>query len=99
MNLRFTLPTPKSHPEFPLWQQGYTSEQVYDLFVPRNFRFLCNPERPAVCGRFGQPEDRLWRFEYVVSEGEDGTEMAATHNVKKIVYPYLQHPGSWYRYV
>jgi hypothetical protein len=96
MNLKLTLPTQETHPKFPLWRLGFTPEQVYDLFFPQEFRFLCNPNRPAVCGRFGQPEDRLWRFEYVVQEGEDGTEMASPENVKRIVFPYLIHPGARY---
>ena len=96
MNLKMSLPTPETHPDFPLWQKGFTPEQVYSLFFPEEFRFLCNPSRPAVCGHFGQPQDRLWRFEYVVQEGEDGTEMATRDNVKRIVFPYLTHPGSRY---
>jgi hypothetical protein len=31
---QITLPTPETHPDFPLWKLGYTSKQVYDLFVP-----------------------------------------------------------------
>ena len=96
MNLKLTVPTPKSHPDFPLWQRGYTPEQMYDLFFPQAFRFLCNPDRPAVCGRFGLEEDRLWRFEYVVQDGEDGVEMASNESIKRIVFPYLTHPGTRY---
>lgn len=92
------LPTPQTHPEFPLWRLGYTPEQVYDLFFPQEFRFLCNPNRPAVCGRFGLPEDRLWRFEFVVQGGEDGMQMATPEKVKDIVYPYIIHAGSHYGY-
>lgn len=99
MNLKLTLPTPETHPDFALWRLGYTSEQVYDLFFPREFRFLCNPSRPAVCGRFGLPEDRLWRFEYVVGSSEDGAELASPENVKRIVFPYLTHSGSRYGWV
>ena len=96
MNLKLTLPTPESHPDFPLWKQEYSPEQVYDAFFPKGFRFLCNPQRPSVCGRFGLQEDKLWRFEYVVQPGEDGTEMASQENIRKIVYPYLRHPGHRY---
>lgn len=96
MNLKLTLPTPDTHPNFPLWKQGYSPEQVYDAFFPKGFRFLCNPQRPSVCGRFGLLDDRLWRFEYVVQPGEDGTEMASQQNIRKIVYPYLRHPGHRY---
>ena len=90
------LPTPESHPDFPLWKLGYSPEQVYDLFFPEDFRFLCNPGRPSVCGRFGRPEDRLWRFEFVVSPSEDPEKMASQEEVAKIVYPYITHPGERY---
>ncbi|KAJ5874816.1 uncharacterized protein N7529_003246 [Penicillium soppii] len=96
LNWEISLPTEKTHPEFPLWQQGHTSQQVYDLFFPENFRFICNPERPAVCGRFGPPSDRLWRFEFVVLPGEDGEQMSNAENVEKVVFPYITHPGSRY---
>ncbi|KAJ5814582.1 monooxygenase [Penicillium riverlandense] len=96
LNWKMHLPTRETHPEFPLWELGYTPEEVYDLFFPADFRFLCNPRRPAVCGRFGPPEDKLWRFEFVVASDEDGMEMAQRHKVREIVSPYLTHPGSRY---
>ncbi|OAQ82124.1 monooxygenase [Purpureocillium lilacinum] len=96
LNWRITFPTQATHPEFPLWEKGYTPEQVYNEFFPKNFRFLCNPTRAAVCGRFGLESDRLWRFEFVVLPGEDSTEMASPANIARIVYPYITHPGSQY---
>jgi hypothetical protein len=96
LNWQISLPNHKSHPDFPLWNLGYTSEDVFDLFFPTEFRFLCNPRRPAVCGRFGPPADRLWRFEFVVHEGEDPVEMAGPESTSKIIYPYITHPGSRY---
>ena len=96
INLKLTLPTRETHPDFPLWDLGYSSEDVYDLFFPKQFRFLCNPSRPAVCGRFGLLADRLWRFEFVVQKGEDGMEMAKPESLGRIVYPYLTHPGQRY---
>lgn len=96
LNWQMTLPTPETHPDFPLWKLGYNSNQVYDLFFPEEFRFLCNPERPAVCGRFGLPDDRLWRFEFVVRAGEDGHEMAKRDMIRRLVFPYITHPGSRY---
>ncbi|PYH95482.1 monooxygenase [Aspergillus ellipticus CBS 707.79] len=97
LNWQITIPTPQSHPQFPLWKLGYTPEQVYDEFFPPEFRFLCNPDRPAVCGRFGLPADRLWRFEYIIQSGEDGYTMAKPEVMKKIVYPYLTHRGFRYK--
>lgn len=96
LNWHMRLPTPETHPDFPLWKKGFTPQQVYDAFFPTDFRFLCNPTRPAVCGRFGLDEDRLWRFEYVVLPGEDGNVMAGEDKVRQIVYPYLTHTASRY---
>ena len=96
LNWQMRLPTPESHPNFPLWALGYKPEQVYDLFFPQDFRFLCNPSRPSVCGRFGPPGDRLWRFEFVVLDGEDGNHMASREEATKIIFPYITHPGSRY---
>ncbi|KAJ5779825.1 monooxygenase [Penicillium paradoxum] len=96
LNWKVRLPTKESHPSFPLWKLGYTPEEVYDLFFPADFRFLCNPGRSAVCGRFGRLEDRLWRFEFVVSPNEDGTEMAGQNKIREVVFPYLTHAGSRY---
>jgi 2-polyprenyl-6-methoxyphenol hydroxylase-like FAD-dependent oxidoreductase len=93
LNWKITLPTPETHPSFPLWRKDYTPQQVYDSFFPSDFRFLCNPKRAAVCGRFGMPEDMLWRFEFVVLPGEDGLEMAKEGKIKEVVWPYLKHPG------
>ncbi|KAL2800158.1 hypothetical protein BJX66DRAFT_321654 [Aspergillus keveii] len=96
LNWHIELPTEKTHPEFPLWALGYTPQDVYDLFFPVNFRFLCNPKRPSVCGRFGLPSDRLWRFEFVVQPGEDGDEMATYTKTRDVILPYLTHPGKRY---
>lgn len=78
---------------------GHTPEQVYEAFFPADFRFLCNPSRPAVCGRFGLRQDRMWRFEFVVWPAEDGTDMASEESLERIVRPYFTRPGSEYGYV
>jgi hypothetical protein len=97
MNWKITLPTPESHPDFPLWRKGYNSEQVYDLFFSQSTSaFLCKPDRPVVCGRFGLNEDRLWQLEYVILDSEDALEMSSPDGMKQIVYPYVTHPGSRY---
>lgn len=96
MNWKMTLPTPTSHPHFPLWEKGYTPQQVYDSFFPSDFRFLCNPARAAVCGRFGLDRDRLWRFEFAVQEGENPEEMANPDKIRQLVHPYITHPASRY---
>lgn len=96
LNWEITLPNQETHPDFPLWSLGYTPEQVYNLFFPEDFRFLCNPKRPAVCGRFGLPSDRLWRFEFVVQRNEDRDEMAKPEMVEQIIFPYITHSGRRY---
>jgi 2-polyprenyl-6-methoxyphenol hydroxylase-like FAD-dependent oxidoreductase len=37
-NFEITLPTPATHPDFPLWKIGYSPEQVYDAFWPSGFQ-------------------------------------------------------------
>ncbi|KIW97245.1 uncharacterized protein Z519_02637 [Cladophialophora bantiana CBS 173.52] len=96
MNWHMDLPTPETHPNFPLWKLNYTPEQVYDKFFPPGFRFIGNPDRPSVCGSFGLRSERLWRFEFVVDKGEDPQEMAAWERTSQIVLPYLTHPGADY---
>jgi len=96
LNWKISLPTEKTHPDFPLWRLGYTPSAVYDRFFPQEFSFLCNPQRPAVCGRFGLESDRLWRFEFVVHKGEDGLKMATPAETQKVIFPYITHPGSRY---
>ena len=39
-NLKISIPTPKSHPEFPLWECGYTEEEIFDLFWPPGFQYV-----------------------------------------------------------
>jgi len=96
LNWQISLPNEKTHPNFPLWNLGYTPEEVYELFFPKEFRFLCNPKRPAVCGQFGLPQERLWRFEFLVKRDEDGSNMATQEETSKIIYPYITHPGNRY---
>lgn len=96
LNWEISLPNEKSHPDFPLWKLGFTPEEVYDAFFPQSFSFICNPDRPAVCGRFGLPSDRLWRFEFVVQAGEDGEQMSEPDNIRRVVFPYITHQGSRY---
>lgn len=67
-NLKITLPTRESHPDFPLWAYGYTEEAVYDLFWPANWHFCRPPGKPVACGRFGPRSERLWRHEFAVPE-------------------------------
>jgi 2-polyprenyl-6-methoxyphenol hydroxylase-like FAD-dependent oxidoreductase len=96
LNWKISLPTPDTHPDFPLREHGYTSQQVYDAFFPPDFRFLCNPHRAAVCGRFGLASNRLWRLEFVILDNEDGDVMAGTDTIREVVHPYITHRGSRY---
>ncbi|KIW16621.1 hypothetical protein PV08_03809 [Exophiala spinifera] len=98
VNYHMDLPTPETHPDFPLWKLGYTPQGVYDAFFPVHFRFIGNPDRPSVCGTFGLRKERLWRFEYVVdkAKGEDPVEMATYDKMAAVIFPYLTHPGKTY---
>jgi hypothetical protein len=96
LNMKLTLPTRESHPHFPFWDLGFTAEQIYDLYFPKSFRFICNADRPAVCGRFGNGVERLWRFEFVVKPGEDAMMMAGKQKTMEIILPYLTHAGFEY---
>lgn len=70
-NLKIDLPTPKTHPNFPLWALGYTSDEVYDLFWPRGFHFCAPPGKPTASGRFGPHEQRLWRHEFAQNDYDE----------------------------
>ncbi|KAL2206005.1 FAD/NAD(P)-binding domain-containing protein [Sarocladium strictum] len=96
LNWKISLPTPETHPDFPLWAKGFSPQDVYDAFFPRDFRFICNPKRASVCGRFGLSADRLWRFEFLVLRDEDPSTMAEPHKIIEVVYPYITHSGSRY---
>ena len=39
-NFKITTPTPETHPKFPLWKLGYTSEEVYEEFWPFGFQYV-----------------------------------------------------------
>lgn len=39
-NFKITPPTPETHPKFPLWELGYTSEEVYEEFWPSGFQYV-----------------------------------------------------------
>lgn len=44
INFLITPATPESHPDFPLWKLGYTADQVYDLFIPKEFQVYLQPQ-------------------------------------------------------
>ncbi|KAF5589472.1 FAD NAD(P)-binding domain-containing protein [Fusarium pseudocircinatum] len=68
-NLRIALPTPVSHPAFPLWKLGYQPEQLWDIFWPGGFHFCTHPTMPVAAGRFGPRHEKFWRFEYELPSG------------------------------
>lgn len=73
-NLKMTLPTPETHPDFPLWKLGFTPERVYDLYWPTGWHFCSPPGAPTACGRFGPHEDRIWRHEIAVPDWDDSMD-------------------------
>ncbi|KAH6658245.1 hypothetical protein BKA67DRAFT_209369 [Truncatella angustata] len=70
-NLKITPPTPQTHPKFPLWQLGYTPDQVYNLFWPEGWHFCCPPGKATATGRFGAYHERLWRHEFCQDDWHD----------------------------
>jgi hypothetical protein len=42
-NLHISLPTPESHPDFPLWKVGYSPEELWDIFWPDGFQYVPVP--------------------------------------------------------
>ncbi|KAI0203039.1 hypothetical protein F4808DRAFT_467697 [Astrocystis sublimbata] len=73
-NLEISLPTPESHPRFPLWKSGYTPDAVYDLFWPIGWHFGSPPGKPLAAGRFGPHEARLWRHEFAQNDWDDNMD-------------------------
>ncbi|PNP74578.1 hypothetical protein FNYG_12083 [Fusarium nygamai] len=67
-NLKMKLPTPETHPDFPLWKFGYSPQEVYDLFWPIGWHFCTPPGKATASGRFGPYEERLWRHEFAQDE-------------------------------
>ena len=97
-NLNVTTPTPKSHPDFPLWAKGYSPQQVLESFVPEAFRFMCNPDRQCVMSRFGAKKDGIlqWRYEFRTYADEDPDFLSQPEQVRKLLSPYMVHRGSRY---
>ena len=73
-NLKIHLPTPETHPEFPLWKLGFTPEDVYDLFWPSGWHFCSPPGKATACGRFGPIKDRFWRHEFAEPDWDDSKD-------------------------
>ncbi|TGJ85353.1 hypothetical protein E0Z10_g3421 [Xylaria hypoxylon] len=82
-NLEISLPTPNTHPDFPLWNLGYTPNEVYDLFWPRGFHFGSPPGKPLAAGRFGPNEAHLWRHEFAQNDWND------TMNAEELLWEHL----------
>ncbi|OTB01147.1 hypothetical protein M426DRAFT_14720 [Hypoxylon sp. CI-4A] len=76
-NFKITLPTPETHPEFPLWDLGFTPEAVYDLFWPTGWHFCSPPGKATASGRFGPREERLWRHELAQPDWSDSMDAEA----------------------
>ena len=76
-NLQLTLPTPETHPQFPLWTLGYTPEDVFDLFCPKAWYFCSPPGKPTAGGRFGPASMKLWRHEFAQPDWNDSMDAEA----------------------
>ncbi|KAJ5307066.1 hypothetical protein PENANT_c003G03271 [Penicillium antarcticum] len=89
-NLHINPPTEMTHPDFALWDLGYDSQAVYDLFWPREWHFCRPPGTPTACGRFGPQADHLWRHEFAVPEWKD--HMDAVKTFWKQLTPMITRP-------
>jgi 2-polyprenyl-6-methoxyphenol hydroxylase-like FAD-dependent oxidoreductase len=94
-NVRITLPTPQSHPDFELWSLGYASEELWDLFWPDGFHFCNHPTKPVATGRFGPTNDKYWRFEYELPEGYKTDDWEA--DLKREISPHITIPAKRFR--
>ncbi|KAF9895305.1 hypothetical protein FE257_000209 [Aspergillus nanangensis] len=92
INLEVDLPTPKTHPDFPLWELGYTPEEVHAAFWPTGFHFCNDPVRPAVSGRFGPKHTRFWRHEYSIGMEDEPEDCEADFWAH--FSPWMVLPGS-----
>lgn len=88
-------PTPESHPDFPLWKLGWTTDKVMDEFIPKDFKYLCHPDRKGAASRIGVPTDqpRVWRTEFEVLPGEDPETEGSLERVTAKIRPYMTHKG------
>ncbi|KAH6982497.1 hypothetical protein EDB80DRAFT_692051 [Ilyonectria destructans] len=95
-NLCITMPTPESHPYFPLWKLGYKPEEIWDIFWPEGFHFCNDPVMPVATGRFGPADKRFWRFEYELTP-ETPLEEAERDVLKQLeakMAPHLMIPAA-----
>lgn len=76
-NLQLTLPTPETHPDFPLWKLDYSPEEVFDLFCPKAWYFCSPPGKATAGGRFGPENLRLWRHEFAQPDWNDSMDAEA----------------------
>lgn len=60
-NFQIIPPTPESHPDFPLWDLGYSPDEACEAFWPSGFHFCNDLARPSVSGPFGPTKSRFWR--------------------------------------
>ena len=77
-NLKLSIPTPETHPDFPLWDFGLSPTEVYDLFWPKGWHFCTPPGMPTACGRFGPYAERLWRHEVEIDREEQTADSSKT---------------------
>jgi 2-polyprenyl-6-methoxyphenol hydroxylase-like FAD-dependent oxidoreductase len=93
-NLRLTLPTPETHPDFPLWSIGLTPKQVYDLFWPKDWHFCSPPGPPTACGRIGRYDDFLWRHEIAPERIDNDPQMIIMGHILSIVTRTIDEAGN-----
>ncbi|KAI2616331.1 monooxygenase-like protein [Hypoxylon sp. NC1633] len=86
-NLKLAVPTPETHPDFPLWKLGFSPEAVYDLFWPKGWHFCSPPGKATASGRFGPEEERMWRHE--LEQGDWNDSMNAEELLWEHITPMI----------
>ncbi|KAI1340073.1 monooxygenase-like protein [Xylariaceae sp. FL0016] len=97
-NLKINLPTPETHPEFPLWKLGFEPQEVYDLFWPIDWHFCSPPGKPTAAGRFGPIKERLWRHEFAQldwNDSMDSVELLWDHILPMVTLKGDPKRGAW----
>ncbi|EME38688.1 hypothetical protein DOTSEDRAFT_180526 [Dothistroma septosporum NZE10] len=90
-NLQIHLPTPESHPSFPLWKLGYRPREVWDIFWPAGFHFCNHATKSVATGRFGPRDERFWRFEYELPSEAEPEDLL--DDLKVQVLPHITLPS------
>ena len=98
-NWDVSAPTREGNPDFALWKNGWSSEEVLDRFMPKSFNVMCHPLRDCVMSRAGPwrgDEPKLWRAEFALLPGDDREDLVRPEKLDELMRPYMTHEGHRY---